>query len=88
MNRLKKRNIEPSLADRTSWAQSAVASFAQANDLAEDLRTDPQTVLTDLLTDLMHWCDAQKRGGRIKRAIDFESALSQACRHFKEETAE
>ena len=36
-----------------------------------------QEILIDLLTDAMHWCDAN--GG------DFHIALAQACRHYVHE---
>ena len=40
----------------------------------------PESNLIDLLTDAMHWCDAN--GG------DFHIALAQACRHYLNELNE
>lgn len=86
--RLAKANPGPCTADRVTWAEVAVANFARAADSAGDLSTDSETVLTDLLADLMHWCDAQNCRPRVKRHIEFESALARARKHYKKEIAE
>lgn len=39
-----------------------------------------QDILTDILTDALHWCAAHE--------IDFERALTRARRHFLEERLE
>ncbi len=43
-----------------------------------ELRAEPRTVLSDLLTDLMHYCEAHQ--------LDFASALEGARRHYVEES--
>lgn len=77
----------PRNRDRSLWAQHAVVSFAKAAGQELDYRFDPQTVLSDLLTDLMHWCDvpASKLSGL--KGVDFESALGQAQRNYNAESA-
>ena len=74
-----KINLDPCNADRAMWAASAMANFARISDREADLQTDPETLLGDLLTDLMHWCDIEKRH---KSSVEFESALEQARLHF------
>jgi hypothetical protein len=74
----------PQNTDRAHWAAFALMRFAETTGLGEDLQSDPQTVVTDLLADLMHWCDAQRTSG-LDEAIDFESALRRARHHYREE---
>ena len=52
------------------------------------VQTDPETVLSDLLGDHIHWCDAQKTNGGLEESIDFESALERARNHYNEECAD
>lgn len=78
-------NEWPRNADRVQWADSVVTRFAKATGLGDDLRADPETMLADLLADLMHWCDAQKTNRRLKGDIDFESALGRALGYYREE---
>jgi hypothetical protein len=81
-------NEWPRNADRARWAAFAVAKFANATGMSEDLTADPETVLADLLADLMHWCDAQRTSRHlIKETVDFESALGRARDHYREEFA-
>lgn len=61
-----------------------MAAFARAAGQDADLRLDPETVLCDLLADLMHWCDTQTIPNQL-RAIDFQSALGRALRHHAAE---
>lgn len=75
----------PLNADRALWGASAVASFASAADMEEDLQTDPGTVLGDLLADLMHWSDSQNASGLVAKPINFDSALGLARSHHDEE---
>ena len=70
--RLAKDNAEPRNADRSLWSELAVVSFAGVTGLSEDLQIDPETVLCDLLADLMHWCDVQKTNHSEVESIDFE----------------
>jgi len=83
--RLRKIREEPCNADRALWGAFAVVNFAGVTGQSQDVQTDPETVLGDLLGDLMHWCDTQKTSGGLKESIDFEAALERARNHYKEE---
>lgn len=80
-------NEWPLNVDRVQWAASIMTTFAKATGLVDDLRADPETVLADLLADLMHWCDAQRTNRCLEEAVDFQSALGRACVHYQEELA-
>lgn len=69
------------------WGASAMVSFARNAGQGIDLRIDPETVLCDLLADLMHWCDLQKSVDHYMEPVDFESALGRARRHYGAERA-
>ena len=86
--RLVRNSTEPSVADRSLWAELAVASFASVTGLYGDLEGDPETVLSDLLADLMHWCDARKNSGCLVQTIDFGFALKRARNHYRDESAD
>lgn len=75
-------NERPRNADRARWAASAVAKFAKATGMGTDLGADPETVLVDLLADLMHWCDARVLTRSDDAALDFGSALARARSHY------
>lgn len=75
-------------ADRALWGAFAIVSFAGVTGQSQDVQTDPETVLGDLLGDLMHWCDDQRTSGGIAESIDFESALERARDHYNEEYAD
>ena len=77
--------MNPRNADRSNWAGSVVAQFAKATGIRHDLPSDPETVLADLLADLMHWCDAQKTSSRLEENVDFDSALIRARTHYRVE---
>lgn len=81
-------NEKPRNADRAAWGGRSVAAFAAATGLRADLGSDPETVLGDLLADLMHWCDARAPSGRLTQFVDFESALKRARDHYGNETAD
>ena len=83
--RLAKTDADPYNVDRALWAALAVVSFASVTGQREDVQTDPETVLGDLLAGLMHWCDVQKTSERRIEPIDFESALERARNHYAEE---
>ncbi len=53
--RLGKTGEDPSNDDRALLGSLAVAQFASAAGQIDDIRSDPETVLSDLLADLMHW---------------------------------
>ena len=57
---------------RADWAASAIDDFGQQTG------TDLEDAVSDLLADLMHWCD---RNGQ-----DFEHELRRARQHYEAET--
>jgi len=58
--------------DRSEWAEIALLAFMGQT------RTDVGDAVSDLLADMMHWCD--------RNGIDFGSELERAQEHYKEET--
>lgn len=60
--------------DRAEWADKGVRAFQNA------VKTDDESVLGDLLADLMHWAD--------KNNYDFDSALERGRDHYTEEIKE
>jgi hypothetical protein len=54
--------------------------------MAGDLNADPETVITDLLADLMHWCNARNIRPRVR--VAFDRALRRACAHYGKEINE
>jgi hypothetical protein len=85
--RLAMGNVAPCNADRALWGELAVVSFASVTGLGEDVRSDPETVLSDLLADLMHWCDARETRTCVSGPVDYESALERAREHYSKERA-
>ena len=73
-HRLNETGADPTNADRALWGALAVAHFASVSGRAEDVHADPETVLSDLLADLMHWCN-QQSNSEPQEAIRFDSAL-------------
>ncbi len=86
--RLAETNADPRNADRSLWAELALVSFARVSGLSEDVRVDSETVLCDLLADLMHWCNVQKTNNCLIESINFESALERARDHYSKESAD
>ena len=86
--RLSETRADPRNADRALWGELAVVTFANVTGQSRDVQTDPETVLGDLLADLMHWCDSQKTNVSLEESIDFESALGRARNHYNEECEE
>jgi hypothetical protein len=82
---LARNDGRPRNADRSLWGELAVVSFARATGLGGDLDLDPETVLCDLLADLMHWCDSLKAKGFRVEPVEFESALRRARAHYAQE---
>lgn len=64
-------------ADRADWADDAIRAFASVTNM-DSAGEDDQTILTDLLGDLMHWCD--------RAGIDFHNRVGMARMHYEEET--
>jgi hypothetical protein len=58
---------------RTVWAEQAIATFRDATG------TDREDAVTDLLADLMHWCD--------RNDTEFDRALRLGRMHYETETA-
>jgi hypothetical protein len=58
--------------ERAEWAERALITFENATG------TDRSDVVTDMLTNMMHWCD---RNGQ-----DFEERLAMARVHYEAET--
>lgn len=59
-------------SERTRWAQAALWAFQRAT------RTDDEDAVSDLLTDLMHWCDCNDQ--------DFNAELLRGSGHYESET--
>lgn len=57
---------------RSSWAQDALDRFMRVTG------TDREDVLTDLLGDLLHWCD--------RNGVDFDNELRKGRSHYEAET--
>lgn len=60
------------------WAQTALDAFAKTTNM-DAAGEDDSTVLADLLTDLMHWCD--------DNGVDFKSTLAASINRYDEEVA-
>lgn len=58
--------------ERAQWADNAITTFQMFT------RTDIQDAVSDLLADLMHWCD--------RHGFDFHKELGRAESHYDEET--
>lgn len=86
-HRLNETGADPSNADRALWGALAVAHFASTASRAEDTHADPETMLSDLLADLMHWCDLQRSSSRLEEGIRFDSALERAMDYYNEEVS-
>jgi hypothetical protein len=72
----------PSNAHRALQGESILNGFAVLVGMEQDIWVDPETVLTDLLTDLMHWCDVPNAQGSGPASVDFEVAMQRARRHY------
>jgi hypothetical protein len=84
-HRLRKTGEGPSNVDRALLGALAVADFADATSRVEDMHSDPETVLSDLLADLMHWCDLQRPAGRARESVGFDTALERARDYYADE---
>lgn len=63
--------------DRAEWAQNALDAFASVTSM-DTAGEDAETILTDLLADLMHWSD--------RNGVKFSNVLACAQSHYCEET--
>jgi hypothetical protein len=85
-NRLLERTgAEPPNTHRALLGALAVASFAGGSGMRPDVQADPETALSDLLADLMHWCDVREIDRSRLSSIDFDSALTRARHHYDAE---
>jgi len=67
--------------ERASDAHQTLSQFAVLVDgSSNEFQTDPESVLTDLLTNLMHYCNEEK--------FNFNELLARGQDHFKAEVAE
>jgi hypothetical protein len=60
--------------ERAGWAQAALETFCGRTG------TDPSDAVSDLIADLMHWCD--------RTGSDWNSELARGMTHYNEETTE
>lgn len=72
-------DADPSNEQRSEWAQTALDAFARTTDM-DTAGEDDDTILGDLLTDLMHWCDYNN--------VDFEAKLANSIGMYEEELVE
>jgi hypothetical protein len=87
-HRLSETGADPSNADRALWGGLAVANFARVMSRSKDAHADLETALSDLLADLMHWCDVQRSNSELQEAIRFDSALERAKDYYNEEVSD
>lgn len=64
-------------SDRTEWAQHALNAYSEYKEGAYELYDLPETVLVDLLADLMHYCTTN--------GISFEESARTALMHYDAE---
>jgi hypothetical protein len=83
--RLRETDSRPSNADRALWGAVAIAQLNGGIGSGRESAADGELVLSDLLADLMHWCDSQATVNRRQRPIEFESALERARQYYGEE---
>jgi hypothetical protein len=67
---INRKTGEPFNTVRASWAGAGLVTFASHTGQEDDLKYDSHSVVTDFLTDLMHWCHFN--------SIDFQAALASA----------
>jgi hypothetical protein len=84
IHRLNETGTEPTNADRAVWGALAIVHFATVTGRVPDILSDAETLLADLLADVMHWCNVQK-ANRRQEAIEFGSALQRARDYYEEE---
>jgi len=68
----------PSNRERADWASMALDTYAETVNTPPD--EERELVLSDLLCDLMHYCEVED--------IDFHQCVERAEDHFNEEQAE
>lgn len=70
---------DPTNEDRAGWAQCALDAFAHTTSM-DTAGEDDKTVLSDLLVDLMHWCDLNE--------VAFDEVLANAADTYAQEVEE
>jgi hypothetical protein len=83
--RLREKDSQPSSADLALWGALAIAQLNGSVASGEGSATDAELALSDLLVDLMHWCDLRSSVRRRQQTVSFESALENAKAHYQEE---
>ncbi len=68
---------EPSNEKRAEWAEVAIAAFAAEVRMHGE---ESETIITDLLCDLMHFCNLN--------GIDFQGCVEMAEGNYREELAD
>jgi hypothetical protein len=77
---MSKRDPDGLNTNRADWAEQALAEFSRITglDFIEPDAPERVEAVTDLLADLMHWCDGE--------GLDFEHVLLNARHHYAAET--
>lgn len=70
----------PSNAERASRAEHLLIFYAYREGRSDELSSSEETVLTDLLADLMHYAHSMR--------MDFQNCIDVAQMHFDAEIAE
>ena len=83
--RSRETDSPPSNSDLALWGTLAVAQISSSAASGQGSATDVELVLSDLLADLMHWCDVRSTAQGRQQAISFESALEKARAYYREE---
>lgn len=82
--RLRKTGGTASNAHLALWGALAIAQFDGNATLVDASPGDAEMTLSDLLADLMHWCDSQPPQSGNQRVV-FDSALEQAREYYRQE---
>ena len=71
----------PTNKTRAEWASVGLEAFHSAvGDSLTELEADPESVMSDLICDLMHFA--------VERGLDFEHALESARMNYEAEEEE
>lgn len=63
--------------DRAEWAAAAIHAFGHTTRMIQ-AGEDHDTIVCDLIADIMHWCD--------RNEVDFDDCLRIATNHYSAET--
>ena len=67
-------------AERAMWAETGLLEYAIGKEGGEEFYADEELVLSDCLTDLMHYAQRER--------IDFTRCVDRARGHHEEEVSE